>query len=64
MEVLRKERLPVIKRITYGTLIGLFKYVLMGPLLSVRSLRHWLSPPDTSPCAVKTYACRRDLPIR
>lgn len=57
-------QIPLYKRICYR--IGVFTIVnlFFRPLLAFRHFRSTISPPASSPTLVKTYECRRNLPVR
>lgn len=55
---------PLLRRLCYT--IGAYSMVnlFFKPLLVLRYIKSMISPPSYSPTIVKTYACRKHLPVR
>lgn len=55
---------PLLRRLCYS--IGAFGFVnfFFRPLLAYRNIKGIISPPPYAPTTVKTYGCRKNLPIR
>ncbi|KAH8901613.1 alpha/beta-hydrolase [Thozetella sp. PMI_491] len=56
--------LPLATRIKYAVLVYTLKILLLHPILAIRSLHRSLFPPAIRADIVKTYSCRKGLPIR
>lgn len=57
-------QIPLYRRICYRIGVLGFMNLLFRPLLALRHLRSTINPPRSAPSLVKTYGCRRNLPVR
>ena len=57
-------RLPLGDRVKYAFTAFMLQNMLIGPALFFQDLKESFYPPDSRPDIVKTYPCRKSLPIR
>jgi acetyl esterase/lipase len=56
--------LPLLKHLIYGIYVYTVQNLVCRPLYFFREINNTINPTDSLPSIVKTYECRRHLPIR
>ncbi len=57
-------QLPNGTRIKYAAFVFFLQNIVIAPALFLRDVTEYIKPREVQPDIVKTYACRRNLPIR
>lgn len=55
---------PLYKKVLFSTIAVALQGLLVAPAAVVRDAKAYFWPPETKPDLVKTYPCRRRLPVR
>ncbi|KAJ7192394.1 Alpha/Beta hydrolase protein [Mycena pura] len=55
---------PLLNRLKYGAIAFALQNLLVGPVLFFRDVKDYLKPPAIRPDIIKTYPCRKHLPVR
>ncbi len=57
-------RLPLTGRIKNATFAFVLQRLILAPALFIQDVKDYMNPPESRPDIVKSYPCRKGLPIR